>query len=320
MEKIYLDQLEPSFRLSSRSHPLHDFSSEGSWYIKRDDELSFSISGTKFRKYASLIYYLKKLKIEKVILEGSSHSNHLVGCLQLLIENQIDYELFLIKNYSETLHGNSLWLSFLTQGKNITTLTKKQWEERDFLYKKILPKEAFFLPEGGNHLFSLPGAMTLAKDIAVNQKELGVIFDHIFIDAGTGFSAAALLLSLPLYNLNPHVHIIQMAYDEKKFQEILNTLSSALCEPLEKKHNPVPYTMYRSSLAPSFGSTSHEVFSFIKEVFIKQGFLCDPIYSAKLLYSAKKIGYEKKFKGSQLCIHSGGGLTLMGFDKQLLKP
>ena len=109
-KSFFFEELEKNYRLSSRVHPLHTCEKNQTWFIKRDDELSFSISGSKFRKYASLLYQIKKEKIQRVCLEGSESSNHLIGIIQLLLENRIDYELFLIRSMQKELSGNRLFL------------------------------------------------------------------------------------------------------------------------------------------------------------------------------------------------------------------
>ncbi|MEK7749647.1 MAG: hypothetical protein AAB277_01590, partial [Planctomycetota bacterium] len=48
-----------AFRLQSRIHRLRWFGRSDIW-VKRDDELSFGVSGTKLRKHASIIPSLKQ--------------------------------------------------------------------------------------------------------------------------------------------------------------------------------------------------------------------------------------------------------------------
>ena len=60
-----------SFPLQTRVHPLHSFKRLNSnVFVKRDDETGFGIGGSKFRKYASLIPFLKdnNLKLKQITL------------------------------------------------------------------------------------------------------------------------------------------------------------------------------------------------------------------------------------------------------------
>jgi len=60
-EACRLDTAE-SFNLQSRIHRLHWFGRSDIW-VKRDDELSFGVSGTKLRKHASIIPVLSKKRL-----------------------------------------------------------------------------------------------------------------------------------------------------------------------------------------------------------------------------------------------------------------
>ena len=74
-------------------------------FVKRDDELGFGISGSKIRKYRSLIPWLIQKGIEEVVIIGSSCSNHVLGLSQLLIENKLKPTLFLKGDPSYSLKG-----------------------------------------------------------------------------------------------------------------------------------------------------------------------------------------------------------------------
>ena len=78
---------DESLLFHSRVHALSDNEYPDTW-IKREDESSFGISGSKKRKYASLIPFLKKNKFDCVGVIGGSNSNNVIGLVQLLIENQ----------------------------------------------------------------------------------------------------------------------------------------------------------------------------------------------------------------------------------------
>ena len=45
--------------------------------------------------------------------------------------------------------------------------------------------------------------------------------------------------------------------------------------------------------------------------------MADPIYSVKLLFESKRVIHEAGITGNVLIIHSGGGLSLAGFQSML---
>ncbi len=313
---INLDNyLDDQMILKSRIHPLKTF--PNGCYVKRDDELSFGISGSKYRKYSSLIHYLQKAKINKVALVGSSFSNHILGMVQLLIEKEIDYHLYLLKSHEHRPVGNLGLIHLFSNPCKIDYLDHDQWHLKDDIIPKMLGENDFYIPEGGSCFESLYGSISLAFDIASNEKSISKTFDTIFIDAGTGFSACGLLLGLSLLEKKPHVYIIQLYHEPSKFLSNLAFFKNEI----EKRHNISlslpPFTLHRSMIGASFGSVSEKIFDEITFYAKKEGFLLDPIYSAKLFATAKSILSDHCIESSSLIIHSGGALTLMGFQEQL---
>src|ERR1700761_5279772 len=74
----------------SRVHSLRSFLFSGTTcYVKRDDELGFGVSGSKIRKYCSLIPFFLNQGIQEVVVIGNAYSNHVLSLVQLLIENQL---------------------------------------------------------------------------------------------------------------------------------------------------------------------------------------------------------------------------------------
>ncbi len=309
------EKICPSYPTHSRVHFLNNFPSftGRKWFVKRDDELSFGISGSKYRKYASLIPYLLQNKIKHVLLIGSSHSNHLVGILQLLNEEKIKSTLYLSQTHSQILQGNRAFIKLLIGKNHVHTLSKQQWQQKDILIPLQLDNSSLYIHEGADMLPALAGALSLPQDIAKNQADSKVHFDHIFIDAGTGLSAIGLLLGMPFFNLQAHIHIILMAGTSEVFHKKLLGYKAYLEGFLQTSIHLPTFSLYNASIGKAFGSTPEAIFQEIQTLATEEGILTDPIYSAKLFYTAKEIANQSLLKGNLLCIHSGGGLTLSGF-------
>lgn len=171
---------------------------------------------------------------------------------------------------------------------------------------------------------ALLGSLSLGDDVFRNEQEHHVVFDHIFIEAGTGLAAIGLVISLAMHARNPHIHLILLALTQQEFlgrlQEfyhyLLPTTRKAVVWEclLEKLH------FYTPTTAQSFGSTNHQIFETMIQVARQDGILTDPVYTAKLLFMAKRIIlHTPDMLGSILIIHGGGGLGMMGFQDQLAK-
>ena len=315
------------YPLHSRVHPLKTFGdAQTPCFVKREDELGFGISGFKIRKYSSLIPHLQENKIKQAILIGGAYSNNIVGLTQLLIENSIQPTLFLLGNETTKKIGNFLLSSLMVSNDSIRWIGRDEWpnvQKIAALYAKKQSKRTMVIPEGASVAESLPGALTLALDIIKNETQLNKTFDHIFIDSGTGMMACATVLAFAWLKKTTNIHVVLMAEEEQEFLKTLSSLKTQL-EFFIGVQLKLPYVkeklkLYRPHVGRSFGSTNKTIFEEIRRIARTEGFLTDPIYSVKLFLESRRIIADEKIKGNCLIIHSGGGLTLMGFQEQLVQ-
>lgn len=298
----------------SRLHPLKTLHNT---YLKRDDELG--LSGSKMRKFNSLITYLLQEGIEEAVVIGGLNSNHVLGITQLLIEKGIQPKLFLGESKQDILKGNAILTKLLVAENQIQWISRSEWP-------KVLDKATIYvdeqgskrriciIPEGGCMPEALPGALTLCCDILRNEKELGFAFEHIFVDSGTGLMAMALILGLAFLKHQGHIHVVLIAGTEKEFQNKLKEYQQHFSKLMNSSCPwPTNFSLSRPPHAKSFGSTNAETFKAIKQIAREEGVLCDPLYNAKLLSEAKRKIFNERFEGHKLIIHSGGTLSLLGF-------
>lgn len=300
LQKLCKSLIDSSFSLHSRVHKMKG----DDLYVKRDDELGFGISGSKLRKYVSILPYLKK-RGKKVALVGSFYSNHVLSLLQLLKQEGIAYQLFLEKPRS--LKGNAFFLSLLIKEDEVI------WIEDSSDFK--VSEEFLQIPMGGCMKEALAGSLTLPLDILQNEEDLNLLFHHIFVDAGSGMSAIALLLGMSYMQKNVHIHVVLMAGKEKDFREKLRFFHAYLQEILEESFPLLLYQILFPITAKSFGSHNATIFQIIKKTAEKEGVFLDPLYTAKLLLTTQDALQKESLGGNVLWIHSGGALSLAGFQE-----
>lgn len=290
----------------SRSHQLRTFSSdEASVYIKREDELGPLSMGIKTRKYLSLIPFLKSLD-KTVVITGSAFSNNVLGLSLLCKQQRIPHILVLDRSKHSNLIGNSFFLYLANDEKQII------WIDKDYTIEQAMTdyKDQYWLPLGSSCKEALLGSMTIASDIIENEKELGITFDHIFTDSGTGLSASALHLGLSMLNSSSHIHVVQVAGNKEDFLSMHKMLKDYVNNDISLS----PLSLYMPAICPSFGSISKSLIEFIKSVARHEGILLDPMYNAKLFFTAKEKIKSMNLQGNILIIHSGGTLALSGFS------
>lgn len=301
--------IQSPWNLSSRIHPLHSFpDTVTTCYVKRDDELGSGISGTKLRKYSSLVPFLIAQQYSRLIIIAGPQSNNLLAALQIARELQLQVTVCLLKPKHTTVHGNfKLSRLFLTE-QEIVWIDRSDWTKVDTIAQKLsnsYPDKTFILAEGASVLPAWSGAMSLGDDIIRNEKEMTILFDHVFIDAGTGFSAAALINRMHQLCHRVTIHVLLLADKKETFQaKLLNWVG----------FNPANYLSFYPTTAKSFGAINHRVKTEIKLMAFQEGILADPIYAAKLFYASRHRIVEENLTGNILIIHSGGTLTMPGFD------
>jgi 1-aminocyclopropane-1-carboxylate deaminase/D-cysteine desulfhydrase-like pyridoxal-dependent ACC family enzyme len=200
------------------------------------------------------------------------------------------------------------WIS-RSQWVNCEDLINNYVEKRKALGVKI-----FVLPEGAHHPLALPGSLSILVDILRNERESGVCFDHIFIDAGTGMVAQSLLAGAAALGRKIKFHVVVLAGSFEDFESGLSRVMQYTGEFLDVSPCPLPaYHLYYPVTAKSFGSTNRTIFEEIRRIAREDGILTDPVYSSKLFLTARQTILNKNFRGNILLIHSGGGLALSGF-------
>ena len=133
-----------------RIHPLRGLERSS---LLREDESGFGMSGSKRRKLASLIPFLKMQVIEAVAVIGGANSNHVVAAVQALREQCIRPHAFLLENHQTDLRGNAWLSSLLLAAKDITWVNRENWPMVDQLAKTWVEQQgvpSFVLPEGGS--------------------------------------------------------------------------------------------------------------------------------------------------------------------------
>jgi 1-aminocyclopropane-1-carboxylate deaminase/D-cysteine desulfhydrase-like pyridoxal-dependent ACC family enzyme len=277
-------------------------------FVKRDDELGCGISGTKLRKYSSLMPALLNQGIRHLAIIAGPQSNNLLAALQMAREYQLGVTAFLIKPKHEQRIGNFKLSSLFLREEETYWVSREDWEQVELIaakYCQQFEEPVFILSEGASVKESMPGSKTLAEDILRNEKSLGFQFDHVFIDAGTGFSAIALVKGMNELGHHAMIHVLLLADSEKEFKAKAHHWLGEI---------PKNLICFYPSTAKSFGAVNQTIKKEIRRLAYEEGILADPIYSAKLFYESKRYIESEQVQGRVLLVHSGGTLTMAGFE------
>lgn len=283
-------------------------------FLKREDEVGFAATGGKLRKLSTLIPHLQAEGCREVAVIGSMHSNNVLTTSQFLLQAGIRPSLFLKEAHFDG-PGNAFLTGILVPKSEWHMVPSADWDRVEAIaaeYAAAQPHPTYVLPEGSFCKPALAGAMGLWTEIERQSREMGLGFDHVFIDSGTGLSAAGLILG---GEAGPMVHVVQMAMDAEGFEERMGK-----CKEWAGKQSGLPYRSHIPRNARSFGAVNATVVQDILYFAREHGLLTDPVYSAKLFREALQVIEDESLQGNVLLIHSGGCSTLGGFYDRLVGP
>lgn len=307
---------------STRIHPLP---SEPSIWIKREDELSGSISGSKIRKYASLLPYLAQRNVKIAGAIGGPNSNNLVGLAQLLKEYGIKPIAFIREAGDKSLQGNALLLNMLLDKDETYFVPRSKWSDVQQIGHEILCSNGAkyaLISEGGFEPEALPGAMTLAESVLENERQSALSFRRIYIDCGTGLTAIGLALGLDLLDQKSspprEIVVTLIAGDQATIELEYDRFRELIQEEIGIKLQSKCSLVFRHpELSPKFGSVNKTLFKRCREIAKQEGLLMDPTYSVKHYISMKKDLSERPTSRESLFIFNGSAIGLMGFQQRL---
>lgn len=317
-----------SFLRQSRAQPLPIFEGSAQVWVKREDESGYGIPGNKLRKYASLIPCLKSANIREVALIGGAYSNHLAALPQLLHETGINAHLFLRGEPTLKSVGNLALIRLLNLPERLHWVSRQEWQKVELLAREFMvahtdyADQCFLIPEGACMPEALRGAMTLGADIRRNELELGIYFQQVWIDSGTGMSAISALLEDNPHHPDRQWNIVLNAGTEAEFLKQFEKVKSWHLEAFPGIKISAPRFRLHFPNRDRFGKITKEVLLTAIELGRTYGLLMDPVYGVKLWQCMRDNLRSNPTDAHVLMIHSGGNGLWGNMDaiQRLIEP
>jgi D-cysteine desulfhydrase len=289
--------------------------------IKRDDLTGVELSGNKVRKLEYLIYQAKKEKADIVFTCGGDQSNHARATAITAARAGIKSKLFLWGSDSKSADGNLFLdkligaeISFLNK-RNYSEVNEIMYEERDALIKK--GKKVFVIPEGGSTTLGIWGYMDVIHELK-KQVDLKKI-NGICVAAGTGGTAAGLLVGFAQLKLNTKVYAVNVLYNKKVIHnKIMNLAEGCVLDyKLSCRINERNLVILDGYSKEGYKNITKDKLRVIKEFARSTGIILDPAYTGKafaafyrnFLFSKKKV----------IFLHTGGLFGVFGKREKYLE-
>lgn len=264
-------------------------------FVKRDDLIDPYISGNKWRK---LKYILEKAKHDgkhHLVTFGGAYSNHLVATAAAASRSGLKSTAFV---RGEEVKNEMLLICSL-YGMELIFVDRERYKNKPALYSQHYAnnQNTYFIGEGGASAEAIRGCAEIIN-------ELQETYDHIFVAAGTGTTAAGLLKGIQANNLSTKLHVIPALKGGEFIKEEISN-------DVEPTAHLILHTEYHFG---GYAKTTPQLLNFIRNFTQETGILIDPVYTAKMFYAIhdlaakSELGYNDKI----LAVHTGGLLGILG--------
>ena len=272
-------------------------------WIKRDDLIHPEISGNKWRKLKRNIDEMQSRGKSGILSFGGAYSNHVYALASAGKHLGFKTKCFI---RGDAYDPENPTLLFAKQaGMELHFLDRSKYRQKDeaaFLQKiKNDFPDFYIVPEGGSNEFGRKGC----EDIVLELNKQISSYDHLFVAAGTGTTAAGILSVLPEQT---KLHVVSVLKGDFLKKEILKNQES-------KEKQLVFHSDYHFG---GYAKFDESLIQFIRDCKKKNRIQLDPIYTGKLFFAVQDVLRKQKIeKGSKIVIlHSGGLQGNAGFQKR----
>ena len=297
--------------LANLPTPLEQLSFEGKKFLmKRDDYTGLDFSGNKIRKLEYLLYRAKQKRTDIIFTCGGEQSNHCRAAASAAAKLGIKTRLFLWGNDSKNADGNLLLdklygaqISFLNK-KNYENVNNIMTEESEKLTRQN--KKVYVIPEGGSTTTGIWGYISfmneLKKQVNLKQKT------GILCAAGTGGTAAGMLLGAALNKLNLKIFAVNVLYPKEVLKKkIMYLVEGCIADfKMNVKVNFSNLEIIDGYSKEGYKNISDGKLKLINKFAASSGIVLDPAYTGKA-FNAYHHHFLKKGKGMKVIfLHTGG--------------
>ncbi|HZW38989.1 MAG TPA: pyridoxal-phosphate dependent enzyme [Ignavibacteriaceae bacterium] len=292
------------------------------FFIKRDDLTGVELSGNKVRKLEYLIYQAKKEKADYVFTRGGLQSNHCRATVLAASKAGIKSKLFLWGKPYEAVDGNYFIDKFLDS--EVKYLSKKEYEHASLimdLERRAFEKngkKVFIIPEGGSSPLGIWGYVECIEEMSL-QVDLSLI-QSIYVAAGSGGTAAGLLIGLALNNVKTKVNAVNVLYSKDYIRNRILTLISEF-----KTHFDLKFDLDENNLnivdgysEEGYKDITEDKVKVIKDFAKQTGIILDPAYTGKAFNAFNDLVLKKNKGMKNIFLHTGGLFGVFSHKKKYL--
>lgn len=263
-------------------------------HVKRDDMIHPFISGNKWRKLKYNLLKASRLGKDTLITFGGAWSNHILAVACAAASQGFKATAF--------IRGEEVFNPVLAMcrlfGMQLIFVSREDYSDKTRLFESFEGNEnALMIDEGGAGDEGVLGCSELLDEL---QQQ----YDHIFVAAGTGTTAAGLSLGIAKHHLNTALHVVPVLKGGLFIKEEM----CAIGAPTINCEFHVDYHF------GGYAKVKTELIRFVQDFVRQTGIMIEPTYTGKALFALHDLLEKDRFKkGSRiLFIHTGGLTGLLG--------
>lgn len=255
------------------------------------------ISGNKWRKLKYILPEARRLNKNHLVTFGGAYSNHLLATACAAAK-------FGFKSSGvvrgEKVHNNVLMLCKIF-GMDLLYLDREAYRDKRSFFNSSFKNDpdAFFIDEGGAGELAVKGCSELAD-------ELSESYDHVFCAAGTGTTAAGIIIGLQNQYPDTIPHVVPVLKGGDFLKADIG------------KSTSLPFKNHTDYHFGGYAKSTPELLLFIKNFCAATGILIEPVYTGKMFFAIYDlIGKDVFSAGSKiLAVHTGGLSGILGMSRK----
>lgn len=283
--------------------------------VKHDDAIDAIVSGNKWRKLKLNIAYAVQNKMSGILTFGGAHSNHLVATAKAAQLAGLK-SIGVVRGDELTIDSNETLRNCHQFGMELQFIPRNDFREFTTLDYQPCLKDSYpgyhIIPEGGANFYGVIGCQEILKELPSS-----VNYDHVFVAAGTGTTAAGLALSLKDNQLLHVVPALKGDFHAEAIQKLIYYATFS-----EEETKAIMQEKIRFLGDYHFGGYAkynEELIGFIQSIAEKLALRLDPIYTAKALYAMVREVEKENIRPTEkiLFIHTGGLQGVKAFEQKI---
>lgn len=283
-------------------------------FVKREDLFPFSFGGNKARKAELFFREVDSGGHDCVVTYGSGSSNHCRVVANHCARRAIPCHVVMPEEASESTFNSRMVALFGARTTTVPVSEVHDTIESTLELFRQAGKNPYFIPGGGHGDIGTEAYVQCYREIAAQERELGVHFDSIFLASGTGTTQAGLVCGQLLAGDSRRIIGISIARKNPRGRDVvLDSIRSYLGGKLPEAAIQDATLFLDDFIGGGYGQNAGELMATVDMAMRTYGIPLDTTYTAKAFRGMQSFLRDNGLSGQNiLFLHTGG--TPLFFD------